>query len=104
MSTSTKGLLLTLGGAPADVPYTVPPLPGFYYTNVPHAVGEGCDLTVEQAEKAVEDADILELVDVDDDQAKAAETTHRDAAKAGKKALAEAGRSGRAKNKTKAGE
>ena len=97
MASSTKGLLLTLGGAPADVPFNIPPYPGFYYSNVPHPVGDDCDLTVEQAEQAVEETDVLELVDITPDQVEEAAATHVEAQEEGKKALAEAGRSGRAK-------
>jgi hypothetical protein len=92
LSTPTKGLLLTLGGAPLDVPHTVPPLPGYYLTNVPHPVGEGCDLTLEQAEAAVEGSDVLELVDIDGEQLAHAEARHAEAHKRGRKATAEAGR------------
>jgi hypothetical protein len=93
LSTPTKGLLLTLGGAPADVPHTISPLPGYYLSNVPHPVGDGCDLTLEQAEQADVDMDVVELVDIAVDQVEPAQATHVAHARQGRKTLAEAGRS-----------
>lgn len=92
------GLILTLGGAPAS-PHVVSPLPGYYRPDAPHLVGgPDDDLTLEEAKAAAKEHDILELVEVSAGEEKeAAEVAERDL-QAGRNALTDARRDGRAED------
>jgi hypothetical protein len=90
-----KGLLLTLGGAP-NTPHVIEGLPGYYYPETPHIVGDG-DLTVEAAEQAVSNhPDLLKLVEVPVGEVAGAEATQAAQVEDGREAIAEARRDGRA--------
>jgi hypothetical protein len=90
------GLILTLGGAPAS-PHVVTPLPGYYRPDVPHLVGgPDDDLTLEEAKAAAKEHDILKLVEVSAADAKEAEGVGEEDIAAGRNALSEARRDGRA--------
>jgi hypothetical protein len=90
------GLILTLGGAPAS-PHVVSPLPGYYRPDVPHLVGgPDDDLTLEQAKEAAEEHDCLKLVEVSATKEEAAEEAAAADLQAGRNALIDARRDGRA--------
>jgi len=90
------GLILTLGGAPAS-PHVVSPLPGYYRPDVPHLVGgPEDDLTLAEAREAAKNHDILELVEVTPADAEAAEAVAEQDLAAGRNALADVRRDGRA--------
>lgn len=96
MAKKRYGLILTLGGAPAS-PHVVSPLPGYYRPDVPHLVGEaGDDLSLEQARAAVKEHDILELVEVPSALEQEAEEVAAKDLQAGRNALNETRRDGRA--------
>lgn len=84
--TPTKGLVLTLGGAPAGVPHAVDGIPGLFADTPPTPVGPGCPITIERAQEISDDQGIpLLLVDLaDTDAASAAQSA---AVKAARKAV-----------------
>jgi hypothetical protein len=96
MASKRYGLILTLGGAPAS-PHVVAPLPGYYRPDVPHLVGgPDDDLTLEEAKAAAKEHDSLELVEVSATKEKEAEEVAEGDLQAGRNALSDARRDGRA--------
>lgn len=95
---ATKGLLLTLGGAP-NTPHVIEGLPGYYSPTVPHIVGEGADVPLELAKTAAkEHSDVLDLVSVKAGDVDDALAAHKDFVAEGRGALLEARRDGRAED------
>lgn len=98
MSSKRYGLILTLGGAPA-VPHVVAPLPGYYRPDVAHLVGgPDDDLTLAEAKEAAKEHDIVELVEVSAGDVSDAEETRDEDLAAGRNAVTEARRDGRAED------
>jgi hypothetical protein len=98
MASKLYGLLLKLGGAP-NTPHVLEGLPGYYYPEVPHPVGEGCDISLEAARAAAkEHSDALELVVIPAGSIEEARALHGEAKAAGRNELREASRDGRARD------
>ncbi len=91
-----QGLLLTIGGAP-NTPHVLEGLPGYYFPAVPHPVGDGCDLSVEDAQAAAKSRpSALKLVEIKPGDLESARQIHADALAAGRNELPVARRDGRA--------
>lgn len=96
MATTSKGVLLILGGAP-NTPHVIEGLGGYFSPTVPRLVGD--DFSLEVAKQAVKDhPDLLKLVDVSAGDASDARSAHADFVAEGRNALLEARRDGRAKD------
>jgi hypothetical protein len=89
-----QGLLLTIGGAP-NTAHVLEGLPGFYFPAVPHPVGDGCDLSLEDARTAAKERPTaLKLVEIKN--LAEAQAVQADALTAGRNELPVARRDGRA--------
>lgn len=94
MSQKPQGLLLILGGAPTT-PHVLEGLPGYYCPDVPHPVGDDCDLSLQEGKTAVKERpDVLKLVDIAD--LKDAQEVHAAAIAAGRNERRAARKDGRA--------
>jgi hypothetical protein len=90
-----QGLLLVEGGAP-NTPHVIEGLPGFYFPEVPHPAGEGCDLTLEDAKAAVKRLFNLKLVEIKAGDLEDCREIHAEAIALGRNELVAARRDGRA--------
>lgn len=82
-----QGLILTLGGAP-NTPHCIPGVPGLFRPDVATPVGEGCNISLEDAKALDAGPEDLALVEIED--VYAAEKAAADAKKASKRALRDA--------------